>query len=261
MKEKQCIVVIPIYKKKQDELEILSIKQFNTMMHGYDVCIVHPHPLDVSSYYGYLNTNNVTDKGFDNKFFANIRGYSQLCLDYDFYDAFSDYEYMLIYQPDCWIFNDTLEDWCNKGYDYIGGPIYSKLSNWPSIIKGGRPAVGNGGLSLRKISTMKKITDRNGYIYNKNKDIWPKIEYEDMFICEGITKQMYLNIPDYKIAEKFSYDCLPLNFDPVTASKEIFGCHRVFTMGNVWKEVIPELRKKKYEDRIKKLMGKFFRIQ
>ncbi len=257
---KKCITVIPIYKEKHDKLEVLSLKQYNTIMHNYDVCIVHPKSLDVESYKTYLDTNNVFDIGFDDNFFSNIKQYSQLCLDYDFYNTFSDYEYILIYQPDCWVFNDTLEEWCDKGYDYIGGPIYSKLSNWPSVVKGGRPAVGNGGLSLRKISTMLKITDRNGYVYNKKKDIWDKVEYEDMFICDGISQLIYLNIPNYKEAEKFSYDCLPVKFDVDKAANEIFGCHRVFTMGRVWKKVIPELQKDEYWEIIEKLLKKFLRI-
>ena len=246
MNKKKCITVIPIYKDEPSEFEDLSLKQYDKKMKGHDVCIVHPKSLDVKNYFDYFKNNNVSDIGFDDEYFKNIKAYSQLCLLYDFYNTFNDYEYMLIYQPDCWIFNDTLDKWCDLGYDYVGGPIYSAISNWPATRRGTRPAVGNGGLSLRKISTMCKITDPQGYVYNKFKDIWDKVEYEDMFICDGITQAIYMNIPDYKIAEKFSYDCFPAKFDPKNVIDDLFGCHRVFTNGNVWKEVIPELNDKKY---------------
>jgi len=244
MKKKKCITVVPIYKEKPSDFEDLSLKQYNNVMKGCDVCIIHPESLDVKSYMKYFNDNNVTEKSFDDKFFKHIRAYSQLCLDYNFYNTFNDYEYMLIYQPDCWIFNDKLDEWCDKGYDYVGAPIYSKLSKWPSLLRGNRPVVGNGGFSLRKIETMLKITDHEGYVYKKHADIWDKIEYEDMFICDGITQVMYLNIPDYKIAEKFAYDCLPNNFEPEKVVDELFGAHRVFTYGKIWLKVIPEFDNK-----------------
>ena len=261
MKKKKCITVIPIYKDKPSEFDELSLKQYDKIMKGHDVCIVHPQSLDVTKYMEYFKSNNISEIGFDDHFFENIREYSQLCLDYDFYKTFEQYEYMLIYQPDCWVFNDTLNEWCDKGYDYVGAPIYSKLSRWASVLRGGRPAVGNGGLSLRKIETMMRITDRDGKVYERFKDIWYKVEYEDMFICEGVTQFMYMNIPNYKEAEKFSYDCLPRNFDVEKAAKEIFGCHRMFTYGKIWKQVIPEINNKYYHKMFEQLYRKFLRVE
>ena len=37
-----------------------------------------------------------------------------------FYRAFADYEYILIYQLDCLVFASSLEEWCGKGWDYVG---------------------------------------------------------------------------------------------------------------------------------------------
>ena len=78
------------------------------------------------------------------------------------------------------------------GYDYIGGPIYSPGSHWPGFKNSMRPIVGNGGLSLRKISMMLKLTDPNGYLYNKYMDKWNSVEYEDMFICDVLAHDIHI---------------------------------------------------------------------
>jgi hypothetical protein len=76
-----------------------------------------------------------------------------------FYEVFRQYEYMLIYQLDCWVFRDELEMWCDKGYDYIGAPFFVKWFVDRGIY------VGNGGFSLRKISNIIEYLKRN----NKSK--------------------------------------------------------------------------------------------
>ena len=83
-------------------------------------------------------------------FFADISGYTKLLLAKQFYQAFADYEYILIYQPDCLVFSDDLEYWCAKGWDYVGAPWFRDHENDPT---GGLWAVGNGGLSLRNVSS------------------------------------------------------------------------------------------------------------
>jgi hypothetical protein len=40
----------------------------------------------------------------------------------EFYQAFTDFEFMLIYQLDAFVFRDELADWCRSGYEYIGAP-------------------------------------------------------------------------------------------------------------------------------------------
>ena len=62
---------------------------------------------------------------------------------------------MLICQLDVWIFRDEVSYWCEKGYDYIGAPIFYgyTANNFSTKIMG----IGNGGFSLRKISHAKAI--------------------------------------------------------------------------------------------------------
>ena len=84
---------------------------------------------------------------FPNRYFSDRFGYNRLLLREEFYRAFEGYEYILIYQLDCLVFADNLEEWCGKGWDYVGAPWLVDTED-PTR---GFSLVGNGGLSLRRV--------------------------------------------------------------------------------------------------------------
>ena len=114
---------------------------------------------------------------------------------------------MLIHQTDSYLFRDEIEEWCNKGYDYIGGPIISTLKEWSQDdINNWEPKVGNGGLSLRRICIFKDITNPNGALMkylNLDQEILDNIYNEDSFFCNFISKVYIMNMPDWYEAAKF----------------------------------------------------------
>ena len=63
---------------------------------------------------------------FENKNFTSRNSYSKLLLSSKFYERFSDYDYMLIYQLDCLIFSNDLKKWTDLNYDYIGAPWFAE---------------------------------------------------------------------------------------------------------------------------------------
>ena len=76
-------------------------------------------------------------------------------MNYDFYNGFRKYKFMLVHQLDAYVFKDDLLYWTKQGYDYIGAPWFEGMDNAgtnASLL----PEIGNGGFSLRKI----KITDQ-----------------------------------------------------------------------------------------------------
>jgi hypothetical protein len=68
---------------------------------------------------------------------------------------------MLIYQLDCWVFQDDLMYWCEQGYDYIGAPWFDKFSEADDNSKM-LPLAGNGGLSLRRIQAFIEALENKG---------------------------------------------------------------------------------------------------
>lgn len=155
MDKNQICVVIPIYKEILNSFEIISVKQCIKVLSDYSIHFVCPKGLDIGFYKE--NFSEITNFiFFDNVYFESIEGYNKLMLNPDFYKTFNDFEYMLVYQTDCYVFRDELLDWANKGYDYIGGIWFDEYHGNPNLgAKLWYP--GNGGLSLRKIKTMFNI--------------------------------------------------------------------------------------------------------
>ncbi|WP_415944897.1 DUF5672 family protein [Selenomonas montiformis] len=141
-KNKYVVIVIPVY-KEMDSFEIISLQQILRVLGRYDICLVAPESMDITAYMKY---HHFFIKRFDDSYFVNVDSYSELLLNMNFYRVFSDYEYMLIYQLDGFVFSDRLQEFCDLSYDYIGAPIpYIGWPKMPSLI-------GNGGVSLRKIA-------------------------------------------------------------------------------------------------------------
>ena len=170
MKNKLTAIAIPLYYTNLGKLDRLSISRcFELWRDKFDIYFVKPESLDISEVpqeYHCAETISFADS-----YFSDIKGYNRLMLSADFYGKFLDYEYVFIYQTDGYAFKDELEDWCRKGYDYIGAPWIPSPKPFPNLDKAfvkirriinkwqAKPdrselyyQVGNGGVSLRKSS-------------------------------------------------------------------------------------------------------------
>lgn len=148
----KCVIAIPIYKEKPSFSEVLSFKQIILILGNYDICIFTHKDCDLTVYEqiaSELGKKYVVEL-FHGEYFKSVEGYNKLCFSLMFYERFNKHEYILIYQLDAWVFRDELQNWCEKGYDYIGAPIFWAHNNnsFTKKIAG----IGNGGFSLRKIS-------------------------------------------------------------------------------------------------------------
>jgi hypothetical protein len=91
---------------------------------------------------------------FDDHYFKGTAGYNRLLLSPEFYQRLRSYNYILIYQLDCLVFSNDLLSWCAKGWDYVGAPWFK---DHKADVTEGLWAVGNGGLSLRRVSSCLKV--------------------------------------------------------------------------------------------------------
>ncbi|MGN0006284.1 MAG: DUF5672 family protein [Candidatus Gastranaerophilaceae bacterium] len=152
-------VVIPIYSKYPTKDEKSSLIQCKKILGEHPTIVVCPQSLDVSEYK--FLTNRF--ERFEDKNFKSVKSYSRLCLDVNFYKRFEDFEYILIYQPDGWVFKDELKKWCKQGYDYIGAPWFEgfeKADEKSKMLK----EVGNGGMSLRNVKKHIKLFEKPFFI-------------------------------------------------------------------------------------------------
>lgn len=212
---KNCAIVIPVYRKMN------AYEKFS-----YNVLKLTVKDKDIYAVCGDSFKSELKEKTqrFDDSYFKSASDYSRLCKSYEFYDRFSDYKYILIYQLDCLIFKDEIDYWCNKGYDYIGAPIVSKNSGWKIV-----PIVGNGGFSLRKVEYFKSITDPNGEfrkkydkILEKSKDKEKYEEFEDLYFCEFVNSNWLFDVPTIEESVEFAIDMNP---------KSVFNSDRGLPMG------------------------------
>lgn len=241
-------IVIPLYKSRLSPLEEVSVRQCFKILSSYKIIALKPKKLSLDHY----NFNFDEVVSFDDEYFENPAGYNKLMLSASFYERFLQYRYILIYQPDAFVFKDDLAHWCNQGYDYIGAPwlrytdygdafkkmknltlrfIHTKLNikqpgtDLPTAIQM-ENRVGNGGLSLRNTKVLYEVCIRNKKTidyYNSR----PEHQFgEDVFFgLEANRKTKQLNIPDYKTAVFFSMnDVLEYSFR-LTKGELPFGCH------------------------------------
>ena len=140
--ERLVAIVTPLYRFPLTPDEEISIRHLRQHLGHIDRYMIGPKKLPAE--FGDFRL-----KRFPKRFFESIQSYNKLLVTKEFYRAFSNYEYILIYQTDCLVFSGNLEEWCRTGWDYVGAPWFKDFSSDPA---GGMWAVGNGGLSLRKVS-------------------------------------------------------------------------------------------------------------
>lgn len=133
-------VVTPVIKLPLTAEEEISIRHLRKHLGRFDRYIIGPQSLP-------KQFADFQLRPFPARYFTDRFGYNRLLLRKEFYRAFGDYEYVLIYQLDCLVFASNLEDWCRKGWDYVGAPW---LRDTEDATKG-FSEVGNGGLSLRRV--------------------------------------------------------------------------------------------------------------
>jgi hypothetical protein len=217
------IIVVPIYTQNFNQFEKISLMQLQFVLGKYEKCFVAPKSMkfdDKNTSAGFIVER------FDDMYFESTMAYSQLLLSPEFYQRFNEYKFLLIHQLDAFVFSDKLTEFCMMGFDYIGAPVPQSL--WSPIKK----RVGNGGLSLRKISTMIKLVQNKQSIIKKAKDNYPDVvinsmfQYEDKFfaICNNLN-DVGIDVPKTKIALNFSVEYNESQRYKTLEKDLPFGCH------------------------------------
>lgn len=245
---KKVAIIVPIYKKKLSYDEMISINNLNRYLAKYDKFVVMPRSIKKIP----VNITNSKPIHFSNRFFNSLSSYSELLNSEEFYKEFTGYEYILIYQLDALVFSDQLVKWCNSGYDYIGAPFFKPLIGRLSYKKDSHFSGGNGGLSLRKVSSFIRVIENVQKLANRQSDsslrrklwftqalakrkahgIWlhaPASNYpfnEDGFWSFEAAKYY----PDFKVAPftkalEFSFERFPKKCFKLNNEKLPFGCH------------------------------------
>lgn len=243
MHQQNAIVVVPLHTTNLSADEVMSLKRSTQVLGRHHFAVVCPDGLDLSPIEALLPENYSTER-FAPEYFKGIKGYNRLMLSAEFYARFTAYNYLLICQADVFVFEDRLDYWCSKGYDYIGAPwIGSKRNLWNITLFNIRNffkknskkrsnahlfKVGNGGFSLRKISMMKRIvTQQSADIEEALKNPSSRNHHmEDIyFSLVAPAKIPEMKIPGYVEAAAFAFDRKPQAALEINGGKLPFACH------------------------------------
>ena len=159
-------------------------------------------------------------KRFPRRYFRDPFRYSRLLLSKRFYEAFAGYDYLLVYQLDCLVLRDELEEWCESGLDYVGAPWLP-----PAVEFVSEPAVGNGGFSLRRLAAFREVLERLPRLYWLRADDRQR-KHEDLFWSFGARELK----PDFRIASveealRFAFEVDPRRAYELAGGTLPFGCH------------------------------------
>lgn len=148
-------VVVPL--SDRDEFlpeERVSLRHLFHHLGDYEIHFVAPPDRDPG-----LEGRDYRVRRFDDRYFGSMEAHTRLLLSRRFYEAFDDYEYILMYHLDALVFSDRLREWCGAGYDFIGAPWLNDRSDPEK----GFWRVGNGGFSLRRVSAFLDVLDSDRY--------------------------------------------------------------------------------------------------
>ncbi len=143
-------VAVPVFREHLGADEQASWEQLVRVLGGREIVLVGPEGM-------VLPIRDRPTIRFPAGCFESVAAYSRLLLSGDFWRRFRSWEYLLIYQLDCLVFEDQLESWCGRGFDYVGAPWLVD----PRVPERGFSRVGNGGFSLRRVAShLEVLTSR-----------------------------------------------------------------------------------------------------
>ncbi len=257
------VIVIPIHNSNPTPWELISFQQCFKILNKYPIVIVSPDGLNLQRYHSIVGSFKTIY--IDSKWQSSLLGYNKLKVSRFFYNLFKDYNYMLTYELDAFVFKDELEYWCEKCYDYIGAPWFE---GYHEPISNNFIGVGNSGFSLRNIVSSKKILKqyffksseeyRSGkiklmqaylkqpfrWLLNQGKENYTIQKYsklnEDVFFAYSIPQyDINFKIAPAEEALQFSFEVKPEFLYQLNHKSLPMGCHAWWKYNlNFWRPFI-----------------------
>ncbi len=266
--EPSVCVVIPVYKNTLSHHEIVALTQCMRVLGHYPMALVCPVSLNVSALTQQFPVSII--RTFDDSFFTDVQAYNRLMLSVAFYEAFITFEFVLIHQLDAFVFRDELADWCRRRYDYIGAPwlrdrdftgwydeawfgLKRRIATLLDLKKadGVTPReivslnkVGNGGLSLRRVSVLLRVLQQHQHQLETYVN-QPLHQYnEDVFFSIEVNRYWpRLRVPDFRMAMQFAVEFYPERaVETYNKGQLPFGCHAWNIHGTAyWRPIFARL--------------------
>lgn len=264
MHRNPVIVLIFTHKEHLEWFEQISLRQCIKVLGRHPIRLVCPEGLDLTEYRAI--EPNLSADFIPSHWLQSLRAYNRLKILPWLYRRYADYEFMLTYELDAFVFRDELLDWCAKSWDYVGAPWFD---GYYLASPDAKPAgVGNSGFSLRRTQAMLRVgrtwryqqpaysvlwgwwkgrsslkntlaalTIRNNFYASFN-------DYpgnEDGFWGQTVARRFsWFRVAPYEVARAFSFEANPSRLYRECDNILPFGCHKWMELEpQFWKEHIP----------------------
>jgi hypothetical protein len=243
-RREQVGILVPIYKPQFEPLEQFSIDFSLAVAANRDCFFVAPEGMNCNYYE--KRYPGVRLAYFSPDFFDSIDSYSRLLLSTGFYSRFEAYEFVLILQPDAILFQDNLDYWAEQAFDYIGAPWPDglELTVWRDRFGGGRAKrvrakVGNGGLSLRRVTKCLSLLAE--FPETHAAFVHATANEDSYFSIMGLVSEDF-SIPSEVIASRFSMELRPEYYYSINGLQYPMGAHAWWIVQpKFWAPCLPPL--------------------
>src|SRR5262245_66317821 len=118
----RAIVVITSHKPVLTRWELISLRQCVRILGKHPMTLICPDGLDTTWYRTFVP--EVPVEHLDRRWFATFSTFNTLMVSPLLYERYRHFEYILFFEPDAFVFSDRLEEWCARGFDYVGAPWF-----------------------------------------------------------------------------------------------------------------------------------------
>lgn len=232
MSAKFCIVT-PHQGPPFNEVALLSFRRSAEVLSAHRWIFAVPHGTDMTPFREIAP--NAEARYFPKEYFSSKRSAQWFYMHPELFDAFEDFDFILIHQLDVFVFEDQLQHWVDQAvennWDYIGAPWLNhqwlRFANnplarlpWHWLLN---EPVGSGGFSLRRVATCREASRKDAWIIRK---FLRHFVPEDIYWCQLAQKLgTAFHRPPIEIAAKFAFETECDRCQQMTGGKMPFAVH------------------------------------
>ena len=154
-------VLVPTHREQLDEELAATLLNNATQLKGYKLEVILPRTCSPSWYEAFFAEHDIdgTVRLVRAEYFGSPAAVNKMGTDPAFYQIYQEFDYILVCHLDAWIFRDRLAYWMDKGYDFIGAPLFLPENDKVHFLQRMAPFGGNGGLSLRRVASCIRVLE------------------------------------------------------------------------------------------------------
>jgi hypothetical protein len=232
MSANTCIVT-PHQGPPFNDVALLSFRRSAEVLSNHRWIFAVPHGTDMGPFREILP--HAEARYFPAEFFSSKRSAQWFYMHPEFFDAFADFDHILIHQLDVYVFEDQLLHWVGlaeeNGWDYVGAPwpnhqwlrfAQNPLARLPWHWWLNEP-VGSGGFSLRRVSKMREASRKDERVIRR---FLRHFVPEDIYWCQLAQKLgTEIRRPAANVAAKFAFETECDRMLDITEGKMPFAVH------------------------------------